>query len=162
MGDIMSVSRYHIGRRRILFSFFGVFMDERLGLAEQFRHRWPDVDVVEMKHPFRGLAVRFQESVYAPEEEELPESVSAGLREISTSFPDMRFVLLRTECWGGDCTNWGQFVRGGETVMNEPPTGPQNTGVLRRLLFNLDVDLGDSEIFEPLSRSFPWKADKCV
>jgi hypothetical protein len=133
-------------------------MDAGPGLAEQFRLRWPEIDLVQISHPFHGLAVRFQNSIYAPDEEDLPTSVSAGVREISLRFPGVRFVLLRTECWGGTCNNWGQVVRGGELVINESPMGPRSEGALRRLLLNLDVDLGDCEIFEPLSRSFPWKA----
>ena len=58
--DITSVSSSYVGRRRILFSFFGVFMDERPDLAEEFRQRWPDVDLAQINQPFRGLAVRFQ------------------------------------------------------------------------------------------------------
>jgi hypothetical protein len=80
---------------------FGVFMDDRTVLAHDFRRRWPDVDLVQMNQPLRGLAVRFQNSVYTPEDETIPEVISAGVQEISLQVPDVRFVLLRTECWGG-------------------------------------------------------------
>jgi len=48
-------------------------MDVRTGLAEQFLQRWPDIYLVQIDHPFYGLAARFPDSVYAPGEEELPE-----------------------------------------------------------------------------------------
>jgi hypothetical protein len=133
-------------------------MDDRTFLAQEFRRRWPDVDLVQVNQPFRGLAVRFQNSVYAPEDETIPEVISAGVQEISLQVPDVRFVLLRTECWGGECSNWGQFIQYGQRLVSEPPMGSENGGVLRRLLLNLNVDIGPSEIFEPLSRDFPWKA----
>jgi len=134
-------------------------MDASPGLAEQFRQRWCDIDIIQITRPFRGLAVRFQNSVYAPADEDLPDPVSTGVREISLLFPDVRIVLVRTECWGGDCRNWGQFIRSGQSLMNECPTGTdENRGTLRRLMSHLDVDIGPSEIFEPLSRAFPWKS----
>ena len=145
---------------RCLFSFFGVFMDERTGLAQEFRRRWPDIDLVQIQKPFRGLAVRFQNSVYTAGDETMPESISAGVQEISVDVPDVRFVLLRTECWGGECSNWGQFIQNGQLIVNELPLSSGNKGVLQRLLSNLDVEMGASEIFEPLSRDFPWKADQ--
>jgi len=56
------------------------------------------------------------------------------------------------------CSNWGQFIQDVRRLVSEPPMGSGNEGVLRRLLSNLNVDIGPSEIFEPLSRDFPWKA----
>ena len=80
-------------------------MDASAGLNEEFRRRWPDADFVQMSNRLHG-AVRSQRSVYEPEGEDLPESVSTAVREISMQFPDVRFVLLRTECWEGMCSNW--------------------------------------------------------
>jgi hypothetical protein len=132
-------------------------MDVSPDLGEEFRQRWRDIDIVQISQPFRGLAVRFQNSVYAPADEDLPESVSTGVREISLRFPDVRIVLLRTECWGGDCSTWGQFIRNGQLLMNEYPMGTnENKETLRRLMSNLDVDIGPSEIVEPLSSVRGW------
>jgi len=87
-----------------------------------------------MKPEFRCLAARFQDSVYTPEDETILEVISAGVQEISLQVPDGRFVLLRTECWGGECSNWGQFIQNGRRRVSEPPKGPASEGVLRRLL----------------------------
>jgi hypothetical protein len=145
-----------------LFTFFGAFTDRNPSVADKFLERWPDVDIVEIDRPFRGLAIRFQESVYDPAEEDLPELVSAGVQDISRQIPSVRFVLLRTECWGGICVNKGQFILDGALIVNEPGVpikdinNPKPDGVLRRLIGHFDVDIGPSEIFEPLSRGFPW------
>jgi len=123
------------------------------------RQRWPDANVVEINKPFRGLAIRFQESQYTAGSEDLPEPVSAEVQEISRLTPSVRIVLLRTECWGGICQNWGQFILDGRVVVNEPAVEPpKGQGALRRLIGNLNVDIGPSEIFEPLSRSFTWNS----
>jgi hypothetical protein len=145
-----------------MFSFLGAFSDPCPGVAQQFLQRWPDVDIVEIERPFRGVAVRFHESVYDPAEEDLPDAVSAGVRGISQQNPGVRFVLLRTECWGGICGNLGQFILNGAMAVDEPVVpvkdinNPEPDGVLRRLIGHFDVDIGPSEIFEPLSRGFPW------
>ena len=144
---------------QFLFSFFGAFAAQHPEIGAQFRQHWPDIDLVEINNPFHGLAVRFQQSVYRPEKEDLPELVSAQVREISRQNPNVRLVLLRTECWGGDCCYWGQFILNGQVVMNEAIRAPQESrGVLRRLIANLDADIGPYELFEPLSREFPWEA----
>ena len=66
-----------------MFSFFGAFTEPHPSLADQFLQRWPDVNIVEIREPFHGLAVRFQETAYVPSEEDLPKAVSAGVQEIS-------------------------------------------------------------------------------
>jgi hypothetical protein len=143
-----------------MFSFFGAFADLHTGIAEEFRQRWADLDLVEISEPFRGMAIRFKEPVYVPSDEQLPESVSAGVREISRHNPSVRFVLLRTECWGGICANWGQYIFEGRVVLNETLVANANSeGALRRLICKFDVDIGPSEIFEPLSRTFPWQTE---
>jgi hypothetical protein len=81
--------------------------------------------------------------------------VSNGVQEISRQNTHLRFVLLRTECWGGICGDWGQFILGGRVVVNEPIIAhPNCDGILRRLIGHFDVDIGALEIFPPLSRGF--------
>jgi hypothetical protein len=127
--------------------------------------RWPDVDIVELSTPFHGIGVRFRGSVYVPEDADLPGSISAEVQKISRQTPSVRFVLLRTECWGGICSNWGQFIRGGRVVVNAPLVlvqdinQPTPDGVLHRLISYLGADIGPSEMFEPLSGDFPRKPD---
>src|SRR5579862_1853099 len=147
-----------------MYSFFGAFAQPLMaGLDECFIQRWSDVDVVELSSPFLGLAVRFATSVYTPSDEDLPDPVSNGVQEISRQVPTVRFVLLRTECWGGLCGNWGQFIQSGRVVVNEPLlpgveiARPEPDGILRRLINHLGVDIGPAEVFAPLTRDFPWK-----
>src|SRR4051794_34236235 len=101
-----------------MFSFFGAFTDLDPEIRREFSRRWPDVDVVEIDKPFRGLAVRFHESVYLADKEGVPEPITSGALEISKSTPKVQIVLLRSECWGGICGNWGQFICGGTVQEN--------------------------------------------
>jgi len=141
-----------------LFSFFGAFTDLTPNIAEDFTHRWPDVDIVRIETPFNGLGIRFQESVYTPENEDLPESISLAVLDISRQNRGVRFILLRTECWGGICASWGQFIVDGNIAAEEPMAKyPNGKGTLRRIIGHLGVDIGPAEIFEPLFRGFPWK-----
>lgn len=138
-----------------MFSFFGAFMDERAVLAEQFRRCWPDVDIAAIAEPFHGIALRFPKSVHSLSDEDIPESVSIEVRKISLCFPDVRIVLLRTECWGGECINWGQSIRNGQIVDRPSVNGGIDKGVLRRLMSNFDVNISESDIFKPLSPDYP-------
>ena len=139
--------------------FFGAFTDPDPDLRREFRQRWPDADVVEIAKPFHGLAVRFAEKTWHHNNVELPGTVTAAMLEISRQLPEVRILLLRTECFGGDCENWGECIRGGRVVMNEPYVDSAPEGALRRLISNFGVDIGEREIFEPLSRAFRWNPD---
>jgi hypothetical protein len=145
------------------FSFFGVFTDRSPGLVDEFLRCWPSVDIVEITEPFPGIAVRFSRLLYTPAEEDIPESVCSAVQEISRKTPSARFVLLRTECWGGICGNWGKVIIDGNVVVDEPCAAyPQGKGTLRRLIGNFGVDIGTLEIFDPLSRDFPWGLKESV
>jgi hypothetical protein len=138
------------------YQFFGAFTDPHPDLRREFEERWPHADVLELAEPFHGWAVRFNEEAWQ-NEVDLPQAVTAAVLEISRRIPEIRIVLLRTECFGGDCENWGQCIRNGDVVMDEPHIDDAPRGALRRLIRNFNVDIGEREIFEPLSRAFPWK-----
>jgi hypothetical protein len=84
-----------------MFSFFGLFADPAGGLPEQLTKIWPEVSVVRIERPISALAVRFGPDRYVPSDEDIPEPVSRSVMELSAGNPAVRFLLLRTECWGG-------------------------------------------------------------
>lgn len=136
-----------------MFDFFGLFAHPKAILRQQLLERWPDIGVVEINTPFAGVAARFSERVYEPAKEDLPEPVSDEIKRLSMSYPSIRFLLLRTFCWGGDCFNWGHIIQQGQIVYQT-----DGDEALRRLVGQFGVDIGPSEIFEPLARNFPWEA----
>src|SRR5690348_14810087 len=135
-----------------MFDFFGLFADPIADLRKQLLKRWPDIDVVEISTPFSGIAARFPRRTYEPANEDLPEPVSDEIKRLSASYPDKRFLLLRTSCNGGDCFNWGHLIQHG--LVAYETDGDQ---ALRRLVGQFGVDIGPDEMFSPLSRNFPWK-----
>ena len=135
-----------------MFTFFGLFADPVSDLPPQISAIWPGLNVTTVEEPISAMAVRFGQDLYDPPNEAIPEQVVRATEQLSRDNPDARFLLLRTECWGGRCTNWGQIIQNGRTTFQA-----DGEGALRRLVKHWGVDLGPEEIFEPLSRSFAWK-----
>ncbi|PDT74933.1 hypothetical protein [Bradyrhizobium sp. C9] len=113
----------------LVYSFVGLFADPVVGLPQRIAAAWSDVSPITIDKPISAIGVRFGEHHYDPSLEGTPLSVVGAVEELSRQSPG-RFMLLRTECWGGD-------------------------GALRRLIQHWGVDLGPSEIFAPLQRDFP-------
>lgn len=152
IGDTATYSA-HMG-----YTFFGAFTDPHPDLRRVFSRRWPDADIVDITEPFHGLAVRFSDETWETGNgTDIPDTVTKAALGISSSFPDVRIVLLHAECFGGECENWGLCLRNGRVVMNEPYVDDASGGALRRLISNFGVDIGEREIFKPLARAFPWK-----
>lgn len=134
-----------------MFTFFGLFADPASGLSERMIRTWPDMDVVRIDRPIQAIAVRFRADSYERESEDMPAPVVRATEALSSTFPDARFLLLRTECYEGECANWGRILQNGKVVLEA-----DRDGALRRLILHWGVDIGPLEIFDPLSREFPW------
>lgn len=134
-----------------MFSFFGLFADPIDGLQEQLTTRWPGANMARIEKPFAAIGLRFGEEFYQPADEDIPAPLSREVDRLSAQNPGARFLLLRTECSGGTCANWGHVIEGGNTVCRA-----SGEGALRRLVSCFGIDLGDDEVFEPLRRTFSW------
>jgi hypothetical protein len=118
------------------------------------------VDVQEVCHgdgriiddPFEGLGVAFSHD-YEVGDAQSPSTFP--LIPWSKKYPELTFVYVWVECWGGECEEAGFVFRNGEVVheepggISQPPESP-----LRRLLRHIDVDIGDCGIFAPLHRGY--------
>ena len=133
------------------FTFFGLFADPVSDVSPRISQVWPSLRVIGMEEPIAAIAVRFGRDHYEPEREDIPAPVVRAIERISVDIPTARFLLLRTECFGGDCGNWGQIIQNGSTIFQA-----EGDGALRRLIECWGVDIGPREIFDPLSRSFVW------
>jgi hypothetical protein len=134
-----------------MFTFFGLFADPLSGLSERISRTWPGFNVIRMERPIQAIAARFGADAYEHELEDIPEAVIRAVEIVSAEYPDARFLLLRTECFGAICGNWGQVIQNGKTVFQA-----EGDGALRNLIKYWGVDLGPSEIFDPLRRDYPW------
>src|SRR5215216_6113104 len=99
-----------------MYSFFGLFADPVPDLSKQLRAIWPDLAVVNIKDPIAALAMRFSTDYFVPSDEDIPDPIHAAVKTLSAQIPTTRFLLLRTECHGGTCGNWGVIVINGETA----------------------------------------------
>jgi hypothetical protein len=138
-----------------MFTFFGLFADPISGLPEQISRIWPDLKIISLERPISAIAARFGLDHYEPSEEDTPEPVVRMVERLSEINPAARFLLLRTECWGGHCANWGQFIQNGATAFQA-----DGETALRRLIKYWGVDLGPQEIFDPLRRDFQWDSSR--
>jgi hypothetical protein len=134
-----------------MFTFFGLFADPTRDLPEQFSRTWPGVDVVTLDQPISAVGVRFGQDRYEPALEDIPEPVIRTVERLSLDYPAIRFLLLRAECSGGICGNWGQIIQNGKVTSQA-----QGEGALGILIRYWGVDLGPTETFDPLRRDFPW------
>jgi hypothetical protein len=135
-----------------MFTFFGLFADHVSDLSEQISRTWPHLNIIKLERPISAIAVRFGERDYSfADEGMLPEPVTKAIEELSRKNAAVRFLLLRTECFGGRCDNWGRIIQNGTTVFRA-----EGDGALRDLVKYWGVDLGPQEIFDPLRRDFQW------
>src|SRR5262245_47155461 len=128
-----------------MFTFFGLFADPVSDLPDQISRAWPSLNVIKIGQPISAVAVRFGADTYVPNDEDIPDRVSQAVEGLSQRFPEARFLLLRTECFGGTCGNWGRITQDGATLVEA-----EGKGALRRLIKHWGVDLGPKEIFAPL------------
>jgi hypothetical protein len=134
-----------------MFSFFGLFADPISSPSLQISEVWPELRLIRLEAPLTAIAGRFGKDRYEPSREDIPESILLATKALSRRAPAARFLLLRTECSGSGCAHWGQVIQDGQAVFQA-----EGDGALRRLIGYWGVDIGPSEIFEPLSRSFDW------
>jgi len=134
-----------------MFTFFGVFADPVSHLARRISETWPDLKPIRIERPISAVAARFGQVHYEPEREDIPEGVLKLTETLSAGNPSARFLLLRTECFGGTCANWGLVFQDGKVIFQA-----EGKEALRRLIGYWGAELGPEEFFEPLRRDFAW------
>ena len=102
-----------------MFTFFGLFVDPVSDVSPQISRIWPDLKVIRLEEPISAIAARFCHDHYQPEREDIPASVVGAVERLSTENSNARFLLLRTECVGGVCANWGQIIPRTEAPYSE-------------------------------------------
>jgi hypothetical protein len=90
-----------------MFTFFGLFVDPASHLTTDICEIWPDLRPIRIERPISAIALRFGFQTYQDERDDVPEGIVRLTETLSAKNPALRFLLLRTECFGGDCVNWG-------------------------------------------------------
>lgn len=131
--------------------------DERI-LAEANR-KWKGCLSRTIDKPFQGLAFAAPtsdrcyplvfNSTQQKEFDKTAASMKAELTAWSEKFPSTIFVYVEAECFGGDCAYEGFAVQNGIELCIH-----KGKSALTKLVAYLDVELDESEKFEPFTRGF--------
>jgi len=134
-----------------MFCFLGAFSSPSTNLEREFARLWPDADFNRIESPIDAIAVRLTARTKPSDEGELPSDIVDALKALSIEHPRNRFLLLRADCWGGDCFYNGNTIEAGS--VQEVETSDQS---LRQMVQFLGADIGERQVFAPLRRDFAW------
>lgn len=123
--------------------------------------KWPGCDgrlIIEPFHGF-GIAVPSHALTYGDtvEEEEQARELAYALEDElvvwSHQFPDVRFVFVNADCFGGTCFYSGYICQSG-VILDRVNNASISDDGLPRLVRALSVELDASHYFAPLTRGF--------
>lgn len=122
--------------------------------------RWPFYTGKQITKPFAGIGVRCPDPEMETETDEEYEKAKENaykledeLPAFSQSFPDMTFVFVCANCFGGTCIYSGYIVRNGQLELELDDINKAN---LKQLMRPLGIGLFWSGHFEPFVRGF-WR-----
>jgi hypothetical protein len=136
-----------------MYNFTGWFAAPYAPLEQRAAELWPAAAIVAVRTPFHGVALRAVDPHPCIEDDEARYIVQFGdpLLRLSQEFPQVTFVYLEAECFGGDCVYAGEVFRAGKVI-----GGDRGDQALTTLLHHLGVRLGPDKYFAPLDRGFAW------
>ncbi len=144
------------------FQFAGFFAQGERTLLDDALNRWPSCDGRRITEPFQGfgIAVPSYALTYGDTDEEeeqareLAYALEAELVDWSQRYPDVRFVFINADCFGGKCFYSGYICQSG-VILDRVKNAPMSDGDgLPRLVRALGVELDTSGYFAPLTRGF--------
>jgi hypothetical protein len=140
--------------------FCGFFTTYANGLLEAAKQCWPGASVRRIHTPFEGVGLRLPEAdPIDPLQYQMVVEFAEEFPAWTTNFPDLTFVYIHAECWGGDCNYLGYVCRNGIKIAEETleeDDSISRRGALTRLLAPLGVNLEENEYFVPFTRYYPW------
>lgn len=144
------------------FEFAGFFAQGDRMLLEAALDRWPGCDGRLITEPFHGfgIAAPSRALTYGDTEEEQEQArelayvLEDELVLWSPRYPDVRFVFINADCFGGTCLYSGYICQSGAILDRVKNASMSDGDGLPRLVRVLGVELDDSRYFEPLARDF--------
>lgn len=122
---------------------------------------WPSCSVRHISQPFCGFGVACARPINSGTNEETAtieqqiQQVRSGLIPWSRNFPELTFVYLSAECFGGDCLYAGYACRNGMVLLEEAFDDNDNWDASRSSLCRLLRFLGlETDYFEPFTRGY--------
>jgi hypothetical protein len=122
---------------------------------------WPLCSVRQISQPFCGFGLSCARPMEAKTNgetaaiEQQIRQVRSGLIPWSRNFPELTFVYLAAECFGGDCLYGGYACRNGVVLQEETFDDNDDLDASRSSLRRLLRFLGlEADYFEPLTRGY--------
>jgi len=144
------------------FVFAGFFAQGDQTLLDAALARWLGCQGRLISEPFHGFGIAVPSRALAyedtDEEEEQARDLAFALEDElvlwSQHYPEVTFVFINADCFGGTCCYSGYICQSGvilERVKDAPKVDDDG---LPRLVRALGVELDDSSYFAPLTRGF--------
>jgi hypothetical protein len=139
--------------------FEGFFCRGGKAVLEAAAAQWPFCSTRLIDSPFKGIGVATAAGWSVPSDEIA--QVRKGLIPWSRCFPDLTFIYLSGECFGGPCLYAGYACRDGivllEEFFNDQDDWDASAASLRRLLEFLEVEI--EYYFEAFTRDYFTRPD---
>ncbi|QNN25167.1 hypothetical protein HED60_23760 [Planctomycetales bacterium ZRK34] len=138
------------------FSFSGIFANAGSESMDAFLESFDGIGKI-ISTPFCGYGVLLTDhAIYLSPNDDLDiPPIATQYVKFSERFPNVTFVYLYAECFGGRCDYAGFVFQSGERIHDEPFRDDVNDDTpLRRLVSYLGVELGNPPYFEPLARNY--------
>lgn len=143
------------------YQFKGFFAQAEKFLIEPAKRKWAGCRGRVITSPFVGIGVaspnlNHQESPEAYNYvSETAYSIEDQLPEWSKNYPDIVFVFVDVDCFGGICEYQGYVCQNGIIIAEDSDAcGELRKRALKHLIAHLGVQLGDRQYFAPFERKF--------
>lgn len=144
------------------FQFAGFFAQAQPEVLAAALRMWPKCQGRLITEPFHGLgvAVPVDSLTYGDAVEgyeharDLAYALEDDLVGWSKRYPDVLFVFLNADCFGGECLYSGYTCQNGVVLAHAKDIDEKDNIALPQLLRALGVELDDSGYFAPLTRGF--------
>ncbi len=147
------------------YQFKGFFVscsdEQKEKIVESVNKKWPEIKCKVIYDPFLGIGGRVPDladesygKIFAGQKDQLPEKtydVGDLLPSWSVQFPEIMFVYLEADCFGGNCLYGGYVCKNNEMNIKTKTSDKDSLG---KLLSPLGIKLNKDNYFKPLERGY--------
>lgn len=144
------------------YQFKGFFAKAEESLIQEAEIKWSGCRGRVVTTPFVGIGIaspdwNCQDSDQAYEQAiEISYAIEDQLPEWSKNYPDIVFVFVNVDCFGGICIYQGYVCQNGRVIAQDKgdACGELRKRALKQLIAHLGVELGYQQYFAPFEREF--------
>lgn len=136
------------------YQFKGFFAQADITLIEAANNKWLGCPGKVITNPFNGIGVSSpnlaaRDPEAAIQASEIAYAMEDELPQWSTNYPDITFIFIHADCFGGICDYQGYVCKNGKII-----TQQKGDRALANLVQYLGAKLSASEYFAPFERNF--------